>query len=41
VTIHDLEALTALADFERSYLSRFRIAELAAENWPHVVTAGP
>jgi CRP-like cAMP-binding protein len=33
VTIHDIEALTALADFERTYLSRFRLAELA-ENWP-------
>jgi len=39
VTIHDLEALTALADFERTYLSRFRIAEFAAENWPDAVTA--
>lgn len=34
VTIHNLEALTALADFERAYISRFRIAELAADNWP-------
>ena len=38
VTIHDLEALTALADFERTYLNRFRIAEFAAENWPDAVT---
>jgi CRP-like cAMP-binding protein len=38
VTIHNLEALTALADFERTYLSRFRIAELA-ENWPDAAPA--
>jgi CRP-like cAMP-binding protein len=34
VTILNLEGLTSLADFERSYLSRFRFAELAAESWP-------
>ena len=34
VTIHDPEALAALADFEHTYISRFRVAELAAENWP-------
>jgi CRP-like cAMP-binding protein len=38
VTNHNLEALTALADFERTYLSRFRIAELA-ENWPDAAPA--
>jgi CRP-like cAMP-binding protein len=34
VTILNPEALAALADFERSYINRFRFAELAAENWP-------
>lgn len=34
VTILNLDALAALADFERNYISRFRFAELAAENWP-------
>jgi CRP-like cAMP-binding protein len=34
VTIMNLDSLVALADFERSYINRFRIAELAAENWP-------
>jgi CRP-like cAMP-binding protein len=34
VTILNLDGLAALADFERSYISRFRFAELAAENWP-------
>ena len=34
VTILNLEGLAALADFERSYINRFRFAELAAENWP-------
>jgi DNA-binding GntR family transcriptional regulator len=33
VTIHDYEALTALADFERTYINRFRMAEFSAENW--------
>ena len=33
VTIHNYEALTALADFERAYINRFRIAEFNAENW--------
>lgn len=28
VAIHDIEALAALADFEKGYLSRFRIGEL-------------
>jgi CRP-like cAMP-binding protein len=28
VVIHDIEALAALADFEKGYLSRFRIGEL-------------
>ncbi len=30
VVIEDLEALAALADFEKIYLSRFRIGELLA-----------
>jgi len=34
VTILNVEALAALADFERSYINRFRIAEFSAENWP-------
>jgi CRP-like cAMP-binding protein len=34
VTILNLDSLVALADFERGYINRFRIAELAAENWP-------
>ena len=34
VTILNLDGLAALADFERSYISRSRFAELAAENWP-------
>jgi len=33
VTIHNYEALTALADFERTYINRFRMAEFSAENW--------
>jgi CRP-like cAMP-binding protein len=33
VTILDLNGLAALADFERGYISRFRIAEFNAENW--------
>jgi CRP-like cAMP-binding protein len=33
VTIRNLDALIALADFERTYISRFRIAGLSAENW--------
>ena len=33
VTIHNYEALTALADFERTYINRFRMAEFNAENW--------
>lgn len=37
VTIHNFEALTALADFERTYLSRFRIAEL----WPDAAAPEP
>ena len=34
VTILNLDGLATLADFERGYINRFRIAELAAENWP-------
>jgi len=34
VTVLNFDALAALADFERNYISRFRFAELAAENWP-------
>jgi CRP-like cAMP-binding protein len=34
VTILDAEALAALADFERTYISRFRIAEFGIEHWP-------
>jgi hypothetical protein len=30
VVIKDIEALAALADFEKGYLSRFRIGELLA-----------
>jgi CRP-like cAMP-binding protein len=33
VTILDYDGLVALADFQRSYLERFRIAELRAQNW--------
>ena len=33
VTIHNYEALTALADFERTYINRFRMVEFSAENW--------
>jgi CRP-like cAMP-binding protein len=33
VTIHNYEALTALADFERTYINRFRMVEFNAENW--------
>jgi len=36
VTILNLDGLATLADFERGYINRFRIAELAAENWPGV-----
>jgi CRP-like cAMP-binding protein len=32
VTVKDLDALSALADFETSYLSPFRLPGLAAEN---------
>jgi CRP-like cAMP-binding protein len=32
VTLKDLESLAALADFERTYLSRFRLAELLAKS---------
>jgi len=32
VVIKDLESLAALADFERTYLGRFRLAELQAES---------
>jgi predicted transcriptional regulator len=34
VTILNLDGLASLAGFERSYISRFRFADLAAENWP-------
>ena len=34
VTILNLDGIAALADFERGYISRFRFAEFAAENWP-------
>lgn len=33
VTIHNYEGLTALADFERTYINRFRMVEFNAENW--------
>jgi len=33
VTILNFDALAALADFERAYINRFRIAEFSAENW--------
>ena len=33
VTITDLDGLTALADFQRTYLSRFRSAEFHSTNW--------
>ena len=36
VTILNFEALSALADFQRTYLNRFRIAELDAENWASI-----
>jgi len=36
VRILDPDALAALADFERTYINRFRIAELSVENWPAV-----
>lgn len=39
VVILNFEALAALADFERSYINRFRIAEFGAENWSEA-TAG-
>jgi CRP-like cAMP-binding protein len=34
VTILNFGGLVALADFERSYIDRFRIAEFSAESWP-------
>jgi CRP-like cAMP-binding protein len=36
VTIINFEALAALADFERTYINRFRIGEFSAENWPDI-----
>lgn len=33
VTIHNYDGLAALADFERTYINRFRMAEFNAENW--------
>jgi CRP-like cAMP-binding protein len=41
VTIHNQEALTTLADFERTYINRFRMAEFNAENWLNVDTDNP
>lgn len=46
VTIHNHDLLAALADFERTYINRFRIAEFNAENWlapdaPSRVIANP
>lgn len=41
VTIHNYEALTALADFERTYISRFRMVEFNAENWLDAAEPGP
>jgi CRP-like cAMP-binding protein len=34
VTILNFEMLAALADFERTYINRFRMAEFSAANWP-------
>jgi CRP-like cAMP-binding protein len=39
VTITNLDALTALGDFERTYLNRFRIAEFSAEKWPSIAAS--
>ncbi len=39
VTVHNFEALAALADFERTYINRIRIAEFAAGNWGPAVPA--
>jgi len=41
VTILNLDGLVALADFERAYINRFRIADLAAENWPGALSEQP
>jgi CRP-like cAMP-binding protein len=41
VTILNLEALTRLADFERTYLNRFRIAEFSPQNWPDTAMPEP
>jgi CRP-like cAMP-binding protein len=41
VTILNPERLTALADFEHSYINRFRLTEFDAEHWPEVVTSAP
>jgi CRP-like cAMP-binding protein len=38
VTILNPDALATLADFERSYISRFRMAEFDAEHWPEVAS---
>ena len=38
VTILDFDALATLADFERTYINRFRMAEFSAENWPDLAT---
>ena len=40
VTILNPEALAALADFERTYINRFRMAEFGAENWPDTTMPG-
>jgi CRP-like cAMP-binding protein len=34
VTVLNPDGLAALADFERTYISRFRIAEFGMEHWP-------
>jgi AraC-like DNA-binding protein len=39
VTIHNFEAPAALADFERTYINRIRIAEFATGNWGPAVPA--
>jgi CRP-like cAMP-binding protein len=40
VSILNFEALAALADFERTYINRFRIAEFSAENWGEATGSG-
>ena len=41
VTILDFERLAALADFERTYIDRFRSAEFSAGNWAAAATPAP